>query len=707
MENIRIKILAVVLLSLAPLCSYSQLYICDYEVTSDNSVFIKAIYNNDQEHYIKVYIDGANDNAFCGTIGASSSLKINKNCTRFVKVEVQGGGTEKILNAEKILQERKQVSKDVGETDVVVPVEAPKKTDKSSSNKGTGDKPLPSPKPKPDNKQMTIEADEVIEAFSHYLDTTSYYSISYLDSLKSRIDSYIDAMKYMDQEHKGNYISEKQLNGYVTDAKQDLKLHVDKIDQLIEEFLSQYSGTTINDKQKCLDEMHKLVDKKLKEREEAIASLEEDLDDVSSTALINKFLNDKTMLMYFVLGIVALIVLFIGIAIFKKKKTAKSPTQLPSDPNQQNATADIVVRRKTTSILKKQSLEDVHNNPLYLKIDCAEFCEDSAVRRIYFKNTCIKDIYNMYAEDLKNPDNPNEDGCMVLGRWVHDSEADEYYVSLEEIVKPGDDAIFQEYELNFGGKIKLKVSEKLRKLRRDTNLQYDMTCWVHSHPGLGVFFSNADSSVQMQLKHPTHPKFLTALVIDILTPEQELGIFTFRHDMTINSKADLKKLYSFEEMYKWAVSSDRSSFKAEDYYNIMSTAQNRLDSCFGVQLSNGAIIEMCQMETEQNSGLLGWVQGFGCKKENKIEYVAKTISKEKVVPDNDAIGCFVIGTYRSIPTIRKIIATATNIHFVLFYSSTDGLLTAIPVVDGQLILEEKYYGEEKLEYLKIWTRRRR
>lgn len=76
---------------------------------------------------------------------------------------------------------------------------------------------------------------------------------------------------------------------------------------------------------------------------------------------------------------------------------------------------------------------------------------------------------------------------MVLGRWVYDEERDEYYVSLEEIVKPGDDAIFKEYELNFGGKIKLKVAEKLRRLRRETNLQYDMTCWVHSHPGLGVF----------------------------------------------------------------------------------------------------------------------------------------------------------------------------------------------------------------------------
>ena len=103
---------------------------------------------------------------------------------------------------------------------------------------------------------------------------------------------------------------------------------------------------------------------------------------------------------------------------------------------------------------------------------------------MYIKNTCIIDIYNMYAEDLRNPDNPKEDGCMVLGRWVHDEQCDEYAVSLEEVVFPGDDAVFAEYELDFGGKIKVKVNEKLRKLRRETGLQYDLTCWVHSHPSL-------------------------------------------------------------------------------------------------------------------------------------------------------------------------------------------------------------------------------
>ena len=432
------------------------------------------------------------------------------------------------------------------------------------------------------------------------------------------------------------------------------------------------------------------------------------LDEEFSSTLTKHLFSGKSIAINVVLAILIIAIVVFVIIILKRSTRKKRTTAIQPSRPAQNGSADIVVRRKTTSILKKQSLEDVQHNDAYLPIDCADFSSDSAVRRIYLKNTCIKEIYNLYAEDLRNPENPNEDGCMVLGRWVHDEERDEYYVSLEEIVKPGDDAIFKEYELNFGGKIKLKVAEKLRRLRRETNLQYDMTCWVHSHPGLGVFFSNADSGVQMQLKHPTHPKFLVAIVIDILTPNQELGIFTFKHDMSINSKADLQKMYSLEELYQWAVKSDRTSFKQEDHRNIMQAASTRIDSHYGVELSNGAIIDMCQLQTLQGNGLLAWVHGYTCENNGKTEFVLKTVSQNKVVQDDELIGCYINGAHCSIPTIKRLISNDfSNIKFILFYSTADDTLTAIPVIDGQLSVNEDSYGEEKLEDLKIWTRRKR
>ena len=410
-----------------------------------------------------------------------------------------------------------------------------------------------------------------------------------------------------------------------------------------------------------------------------------------------------------------LIIAAIILLLVKSKKKNKpipaynnpSPNVAPSNKDNNNGSNDLIIRRKTSSVLHKQSLDDVVNDNNYMVVNCANFSNDTAVKTMYIKNSCIMDIYNMYAEDLRNPNNPKEDGCMVLGRWIHDEKADEYAVSLEEVVFPGDDAVFAEYELDFGGKIKVKVNERLRKLRRETNLQYDLTCWVHSHPGLGVFFSNTDCSLHLLHKHPTHPKFLTAIVIDILTPQQELGIFTFKHDLSINSKADLKQLYSLEEWYKWAVESKRAAVFFEEHFNTLEKAKSRNDRCYNIQLSNSTIIDIDLVATNQDRDLY-FVHGFSTEQSGQTSYVAVKIENTDAMTDNELIGCFMVVTHRSFPTINKAVANYLGkIKFVLVYSIADGMLTSIPVIFNDLCADESYYGEQPLEELKIWTRRKR
>ena len=413
---------------------------------------------------------------------------------------------------------------------------------------------------------------------------------------------------------------------------------------------------------------------------------------------------------WLVLPIAALLLLVIIIiwARTRKKRKKEYEETIHKATSADNDDTGFVVRRKTTAVMQKQSLDDVYNNSNYLAIDCNDFCDDSAVTKMYIKSTCIIDIYNMYAEDLRNPDNPKEDGCMVIGRWVHNEKKDEYAVSLEEVVFPGDDAIFSEYELDFGGRIKMKMMEKLKKLRRETEWQYDLTCWVHSHPGLGVFFSNSDNNVHLIHKHPTHPKFLTAIVIDILTPNQELGVFTFKHDESINSKNDLKKLYSLVDWYKWAVESKRNSFKSEDHYNTLAEAKSHSNECHAIELTNGSIVDMDQLTTLQERELVHFVHGFTNHNTKWNSCVAVNIDEAESIADYELVGCFVVVTNRSLPSIIK--ATSNylgRIKFVLVYSSADGLLTTIPVINNDLCTDESYYGEQQLEELKIWTRRKR
>lgn len=560
-------------------------------------------------------------------------------------------------------------------------------------------------KPIPQTKKGPLTIEDVIPDFINYLETIPFLSSTSIEKETSTIEEHLKSLRHWND--KDAYIRENHLNSYINSTRDSLNQYSKNTKSLITGYIENLGKKEIVNKAECIDSIQVILTSRLRQREENINQLDEEIKRTSVTETFGWRNQD-----WKIIGIGAgLLLLLIILLVWFRKANKKNRTTTLSNNEASGATdasSAIVVRRRTTSILRKQSIEDVIDNDAYLKIDCNEFCEDSAVRRMYIKNTCIRDIYNMYAEDLRNPNNPKEDGCMVLGRWVHDAESNEYYVSLEHIVLPGDDAVFAEYELNFGGKIKLKVTEKLRKLRRDTNLQYDLTCWVHSHPGLGVFFSNSDSNVQMQLKHPTHPNFLTAIVVDILTPQQEMGIFTFKRDSSINSKADLKKIYSLEELYKWAVESDRNTFKPEDYYNTLSNSKKHNNNCFSIELSNGAIIDMGKFATEESTGFVGMVHGFTNQQGLRTDNVAVTVSKNEAVPDNELVGCFIMATHCSIPSIRKAIAGYINkIRFVLVYTSADGLLTSIPIINQDICTDENYYGEQKLEELKIWTRRKR
>lgn len=693
------RIVSLLLLSILFVQAYSQRM--DYELTSESTIYLKAIYNNSNTH-VEINVDGTS----VGTIGANGSIAINKICRRFVKANSPTEGTNILWRSGDTADKWKEKHPEQTNDKVV------EDNTKDKTSKAVTDTHKEVKEESRNRSTHKLSVDHIVALFKESIEMDAFYSSTFVHDFKNEMDKHVSFLNnYVENnEKRDEYIQKYQLKEYLNDKESTILQNENKIDSYIDGFVkSNFKANEIPNRSEYEIELRNILEERIAERKDLLYSYRNEIFQEDLTTTLTKHLfSGESIAINVVVGILIIVLIIVICVIIKKNSRKKKPVAFSDEKLRQNANSDIVVRRKTTSILKKQSLEDVLNNNAYKAIDCADFCSDSAVRRIYFKNTCIKDIYNLYAEDLRNPENPNEDGCMVLGRWVYDDSNDEYYVSLEEIVKPGDDAVFKEYELNFGGKIKLKVSEKLRRLRRETNLQYDMTCWVHSHPGLGVFFSNADSNVQMQLKHPTHPKFLVAIVIDILTPNQEMGIFTFKHDLSINSKADLQKMYSLEDLYKWAVESDRTSFKHEDYRNIMQTASTRIDSHYGIELSNGAIIDMCQLQTEKEDGLLAWVHGYACKNNGKTEFVLNSVSKSKFVQDDDLVGCYINGSHCSIPTIKRIIANDfSSIQFILFYSTVDGVLTSIPVIDSQVSVDEACYGEEKLEDLKIWTRRKR
>ena len=562
-----------------------------------------------------------------------------------------------------------------------------------------------------------VTMEEVIGNFQQYVEDIPYFNEATIQSLNDEVTAHIE--KLQNWKDRDAYIEDNHLTEFVSSQKDELTKQKDEVGNLIDQFMMQYSGKQITDSTACRDSLENIVYDKLVRLETSLNQLEREMNAKPENQLGGLPMN---AILGIVGAIVALLLIWAIVSATRKRKSKPAPVAKPTNVNRGSANtgsgeAGIVVRRKTATILKKQSLEDVIDNPHYMKINLEDCCYESAVRRMYIKDSCLVDIFNMYLPDVEDPDNAREFGCMVLGRWVYDAENSEYYVSLEQIVLPGDDAVFDEYELNFGGKIKLKVLELLRKLRRETNLQYDLTCWIHSHPGLTVFFSNADSNVQDQLKHPQHPKFLTALVVDTLTPTMETGVFTYHRDMTLNTRNDLKKLYSLVEWYEWAQKSVDSEYEVSDetpaetdtpYFNTLAESKEHTTACFGINLSRDTIVDLCMSLSNQTNGIAGFVHGHAKTKDQLTEFVAERLSNKEKEENMESVGCFVVAPHLSIPSVRKVVGEKVGqFKFVLVYTPNDGVLTSIPVMADDLCSYESYYGSQKLEDLKLWTKNNR
>lgn len=696
-----VSTLLLLLISIMPIAMLAETFVpyegisVSYMKLADGGIKITDVINKSSYRF-EISIDG--ETLTYPPNSEGSSGKPNKFAYKLVRYDIskKGGGTmwkytppDKEEIAEDAVEVNSVEDEIVADNATVQPARSRKGT-RSAPNNGYGN-------PTSVNYFKLVDEDE-------------YFGNDAVDAYVTRTNSYSDALDK--SSNKKQYIIDNDLEQYLRESQVMLVEKKAQIPLLAQDIATQ-AQSLVSDTELVVNYVVQTFNNRLRIRQEAHDRLDKAVKSALNDETGGSQLLSSEMINYAVIAIIAL-ALIVWIVIVMSRKKKKKPgkaagNKSTTSTNGSNSDApSIIVRRRTTSILKKQSLDDVVNNPAYMLIESAEFSPNSAVRRIYVKNTCIREIYNLYAEDLRNAEKPKEDGCMVLGRWVYDKDNNVYDVSLEEVVYPGDDAVFKEYELNFGGITSMRVWKQLHKLRNTTGLQYDLTCWVHSHPGIGVFFSNYDNTVQMQLKHYQHPNFLTAFVVDILTPEQQLGIFTFRSDGTINSKNDLTKLYSLEDMNKWALDSGRKSFVPDNYYNILASATHKNVSCLGIELNNNAIIDLMQITMEGNTGLMGWASGFTLKESDECRYVVSGIVKDEEKPASGAMGCLVVLTHMSLPTIQRIVETKCgNIYFIMIYSIKLATLTSIPVVNGEIMTDESFYGDVAIDELTKWTRRKR
>ncbi len=668
-----------------------------YEPMADGGIKVINVWNRSDKP-IELKIDGK-----ITPIIANSSAHLNRYASKHVRYDFAKGGGDLLWKSapkkEPVAEEATPIVTETSEDNVKDTEIAEKKTEERLTAEP------------PRRKANRSVAGTSIGYFER-LNQDEFFGTDAVTAYTQKVETLcrsIDSSK-----DKSQFIIDNDVELFLKESEKEINDKKSNLATIAQEIVST-SNVNAASQASTMTLIVETLNNRLKTREDAYNKLNTIVSNVNnsnSNGIIPHNLGESILNYGIVGAIVSLLIILTIVTVQRKKKKRKNDSKSTiRSVSSQDASSDnpaIVVRRRTTSILKKQCIDDVIDNPAYMVINSSDFTPDSAVRKIYIKNSCIKDVYNLYAEDLRNTANPKEDGCMVLGRWVNDEANHTYDVSLEDVVFPGDDAVFKEYELNFGGKIKLRIAEKLRKLRRDTNLQYDLVCWIHSHPGLGVFFSNSDDNVQMQLKHSQHPNFLIAFVVDILTSNQELGIFTFRKDGSMNSKGDITKMYSLEEMYKWALQSERSSFSHDNYFNILENAKLKSPSCKGVELNNSSIIDLTQIVVEPETGIVGWAVGTTVENKGGQEFAVSSIVRNTEKPRTGVIGCLISMTHMSFPTIQRLIARdSVNLSFVMVYSSKQMSLTTIPMINGELLPDEQLYGDVNIDNLKIWTRRKR
>ena len=256
--------------------------------------------------------------------------------------------------------------------------------------------------------------------------------------------------------------------------------------------------------------------------------------------------NRRLYLPYVIAGIVLLMAIMAKLFYSRKKRKKQDEERKASLRVMQ-----VIEEEKNSCSI---GLNHVYQDPdNFFALDMHLFFQDTAVEKVYLSRDLIQRVNSYFKNYLDNSDRTPETGCYLIGAWERIAGVEgRYNVSIEDMVTPGDDMIPGEFSLNFGLKIGVNLGSTIRNLCEKTQRDYVQTAWMHSHPGLGLFLSSHDLTVQQQLTYPDEPKRLLAIVIDTNTPDWQTVFFSAKNDGTMNNKEDLLQVISFDTLLEWS-----------------------------------------------------------------------------------------------------------------------------------------------------------
>ncbi|MFV0538278.1 MAG: hypothetical protein ACK5M3_13060 [Dysgonomonas sp.] len=363
----------------------------------------------------------------------------------------------------------------------------------------------------------------------------------------------------------------------------------------------------------------------------------------------------------------------------------------------------------------EQVRSEVKNNEYYV-VDMNTVFDDTAIEKVYISKSCVLSIYRFFLEFLKLNGKTNETGCFVIGRW-EPLDSGSYNISLEEIIEPGNDAIYGEYELDFGTQIGIGLESAIISARQVSQQDYVQTCWIHSHPSIGLFLSNHDLIVQSQLVYSEHPMRMLAIVIDSNTEDLDTAFFTSKKSGEMNNKEDLKTILSFEQIAQWArgiivEQPEKIVFDSSHYYECISNCPDALIDTF--LFSGASIIDIDYTINPNAEGLKGYFYG-------KLLYKSsdKSLQKKVLIENFDTsstkdggepIGCLLVLPQFSYQTVLVKYEPIVDRYdfFVVYSTQQDDLRIISRSENGKyLVRSERDLHSVQMTELRKWTRRRR
>lgn len=395
------------------------------------------------------------------------------------------------------------------------------------------------------------------------------------------------------------------------------------------------------------------------------------------------------MWLYVTIGIlvVVIVVLLVFIFVIKKRRIG----QIGGD----NASNNVITAVEEVKTDSHKGLQHVLSNKKdYYAVNMNEVFHDTAIKTVYFSRVIVGKLNAFFKDFLGNTERTNETGCYLIGCWDYHEDSKQYDISIEYMVQPGKDAVFDEYTLSFGREIGISSGTMIDDLVEKTKNDYVRTSWMHSHPGLGLFLSAHDLVVQKQLAYSDAPNRLLAIVIDTNTPDWQMAMFTPKINGVMNNKQDLKKTISFDTIYAWSRTRPAIQTAASEYF----TLRVNIPGFNTINFTGKAINQIDDAIYSNKNGIAGYF--YGTKRGSDI-FIDKCLQYNNV----DSLGCFVNDPRtqcNSIPT--GLIANVDNCDFVMV--CCDGNMMSLFVKKDSFYQKCTQCDTIFREY-KEWTRRKR